>query len=151
MKSVYFDVDNTIVYSASEFPELAHLPGVIIGGREFYVNTNITEKIRDFFARGHTVHVWSAGGYDWAAEVVMACELTSCVYHILTKPDWIFDDKQVTDWMPPAEHVEPPGTTWRPIDRDSFDTIVRMGVTLGSSGTGMNLAKEIDKMWEGLK
>lgn len=149
MKSVYFDVDNTIVYPAAEFPNLRHLPSIYLGAREFYVNTRIVDKIKDFDARGHVVHVWSAGGVKWAAEVVRACGLESHVLHILSKPDWTFDDKPCAEWMPPSEHLAPHEERLM-VTRDQFTEILGMGTALANAPRTEPLSRAIDRLWKNL-
>ena len=107
MRTVYFDVDHTILYPASEFPSYDYLPHHVLRGRTFYENTAVTELIKDFYARGHTVIVWSAGGEEWAQRVVTTCRLNTYVTHCLAKPSWLFDDKQPAEWLPPAVELLP--------------------------------------------
>lgn len=108
MKTVYIDVDDTLVFAAGDWQHLNHLPSVQIGSRTFYVNTALIEKIKDFKAREHTVVVWSAGGMHWAHSVVQTLQLIKWVDHCLSKPDWIFDDKDHSKWMPKTDYIKPP-------------------------------------------
>lgn len=148
MKTVYFDTDNTIVYAASEFPELSHLPKVSIGTRDFYVNTNITEKIKDFYGRGHKVIVWSAGGEDWAEQVVIHAGLINYVYETFTKPDWVFDDKDTESWMPEAEHVEPPNSEHKLISKDNAEDVFKRAMMIGAVGSnGTDMKKLMADLW----
>lgn len=97
--TVYFDVDNTLVYSQAEYPDTTG-PVVMIGDRAWIVEENHVEAIRDFAARGHTVVVWSAGGSEWSRSVVQALGLDGLVFACLSKPTWYFDDVTADRFMP---------------------------------------------------
>lgn len=58
------------------------------------------EQLKKHKMRGHTVIVWSAGGYDWAAAVVKAFGLESFVDLVISKPTWMYDDLQPAEFMP---------------------------------------------------
>lgn len=102
-KSAWIDVDNTLVYSVTECPELygKNIPTVVINGKEWYYNQKHIDIIYDFKSRGHTVVVWSAGGAEWAEMVVKALQIEHKVDLIISKPDYLFDDKPVTFWITP--------------------------------------------------
>lgn len=97
--TVYFDVDNTLVYSQAEFPHAVG-PIVMIGDRAWVVEENHVEAIRDFAARGHSIIVWSAGGSDWSKLVVESLGLNELVFACLSKPTWYFDDVASEKFMP---------------------------------------------------
>ena len=97
--TVYFDVDNTLVYSQAEYP-FAQGPIVMIGDRAWIVEVNHVEAIRDFSARGHAIVVWSAGGSEWSRQVVEALGLSEHVFACLSKPTWYFDDVAAERFMP---------------------------------------------------
>ena len=93
---VYVDVDDTLV-------SWNHYGQFIEGMIEFTAPESehpmwlepITEHIEAIKAhklRGHTVVVWSAGGADWAEEVVKKLGLILYVDAILAKPNWFYDD-----------------------------------------------------------
>lgn len=50
--------------------------------------------------RGHTIIVWSAGGEDWAEEVVKKLGLEEYVNAVMPKPDWFYDDLPAAEFMP---------------------------------------------------
>jgi len=100
--AVYFDVDSTLVFTAQEAP-LGMFTFVKIKGREFYVHDLHVEALKDFNARGHNVIVWSQGGAAWAKTVIKKLCLEDYVTACLSKPNWIFDDKPVWDWL--GEHT----------------------------------------------
>lgn len=98
-RSVFFDVDNTLVFSLRERPHEVTNEITKIKGRKFWVHIPHREIIKDFKARGHTVIVWSQGGWEWAKSVVEALQLEEYVDVIMSKPDWYFDDKGSGDWL----------------------------------------------------
>lgn len=100
--TVFFDVDSTLVFAATDLPQ--DYTGqfhwiVFINEQDFYVHHIHVNKIKEFKARGHNVVVWSAGGSDWAEQVVIALELSAHVDLIIEKPRWYFDDKPVNEWI----------------------------------------------------
>jgi hydroxymethylpyrimidine pyrophosphatase-like HAD family hydrolase len=57
------------------------------------------EQLKKHKQRGHTVIVWSAGGYDWAAAVVKALGLETYVDLVISKPTWFYDDLTPDEFM----------------------------------------------------
>lgn len=98
-RSVWYDVDNTLVFSLREYPHQVSNEIVKINGRKFWVHLPHVETIKDFKARGHTVVVWSAGGSEWAEAVIEALELEQYVDLVISKPDWFVDDKPASSFM----------------------------------------------------
>lgn len=98
-RSVWYDVDNTLVFSLREYPHQISNEIVKINGRKFWVHVPHVETIKDFKARGHTVVIWSAGGAEWAEMVVKALQLEDCVDLVISKPDWFVDDKPANMFM----------------------------------------------------
>lgn len=160
MKTIYCDVDNTLVFAKSEFPEYSHLPAVEIGNRTFYVNMAMVEKLKDFVARGHIVHIWSAGGKDWAIQVYSALFDEFKLYGIgecLSKPDWIFDDLQPSMWMPEAEFIPPPSSSVPGLEeavqltREQLAEVLGMGFAIGTGGlAGRSMSETIDEIYKKL-
>ena len=99
-RSVWYDVDNTLVFSLREYPHQISNEIVKINGRKFWVHLPHVETIKDFKARGHTVVVWSAGGSEWAETVVKSLNLEEYIDLVISKPDWIWDDKEPEEFMP---------------------------------------------------
>lgn len=56
--------------------------------------------------RGHTVIVWSAGGWDWAEAVVKALQLEQYVDLVISKPLWAYDDKKAAEYMPESCYLK---------------------------------------------
>lgn len=98
---VYFDVDSTLVTSVSDCPKHLHDTGnwIEIGYHLFRVHTQHVAKVKEFWARGHTVMVWSAGGSDWAEQVVKELGLSDYVHYIAPKPYWYCDDLDADKWL----------------------------------------------------
>ena len=53
--------------------------------------------LKDRKARGATIHVWSANGYQWALAVVRALELEAYVDFVQSKPTMYVDDLQASE------------------------------------------------------
>lgn len=54
-------------------------------------------------ARGATLIVWSASGYQWAKAVLEALGLDNKNIHVFSKPIAYVDDKKANEWM--GEHI----------------------------------------------
>jgi hypothetical protein len=50
------------------------------------------QLIRQFKARGHTIVVWSQGGWAWAESVVKTLGIENLVDLVMDKPNWYIDD-----------------------------------------------------------
>lgn len=64
------------------------------------------EQLKKHKARGHTVVVWSAGGYDWAKVAVEALGLTQYVDLVISKPTWAYDDLPPNEYMPKSQYIK---------------------------------------------
>lgn len=122
-QTVFCDVDDTLVmWSATQEQLDAHgvsitCPGsyAIIDG-ELVQSPSWTEKLLPHFAhieqlkkhkaRGHTIIVWSAGGWDWAKVAVQALGLEQYVDLVISKPTWSYDDKNPEDFIPKSQWMK---------------------------------------------
>lgn len=64
------------------------------------------EAMKRHKLRGHTIIVWSAGGWEWAHAVVVALELEQFVDLVLEKPRWAYDDLPPNEYMPKSQWVK---------------------------------------------
>lgn len=58
------------------------------------------EQLKLHKSRGHTIIVWSAGGWEWAEAAVRALKLEKFVDLVLEKPLWCYDDLQPSEFIP---------------------------------------------------
>jgi FMN phosphatase YigB (HAD superfamily) len=101
-KTVYFDCDDTLLEwkTCSEDEEGALR--IENNGHAFYkkvISANV-EALIDHSLAGHLVVVWSAGGSTWAETIIKALNIELYVDVILNKPDFYYDDKDPSHWMP---------------------------------------------------
>ena len=96
---VMFDVDDTLVTWKLD----SSLPTVTIKNNNINTKFNLCYKnidsLKKHAARGHTIIVWSAGGSDWAEDVVKALQLEEYVDIIIPKPSWFYDDLEPNDFL----------------------------------------------------
>jgi phosphoserine phosphatase len=57
------------------------------------------EQLKLHKLRGHTIIVWSAGGWEWAEAVVRALKLEQYVDLVIEKPMWFYDDLMPNEFM----------------------------------------------------
>jgi hypothetical protein len=123
-KIVYFDVDDTLVmWEWRQFdPEgksLIQITDPISGFTEYVMpHSRHIELLKRFKVRGHTIVVWSQGGYAWAEAVVKALDLESAVDLCMTKPDWYVDDLPSSAFMRSPVYLHPTDPTK---DKRSWD------------------------------
>lgn len=101
-RTVYFDVDDTLIEWRLCGEKDAGAVRIEKDGHVFYkkVIQDHVDELKNQKMTGNTVVVWSAGGGEWAATVVRALDLEKYVDVCLTKPDFYYDDKDVSDWFP---------------------------------------------------
>jgi phosphoserine phosphatase len=96
---IYFDIDDTLVREITKL-ENAHGTGIkfvphpLRGNRpvpKYPMRRNI-DLLRDMHARGRTIVVWSAAGWQWAEAVIKALALESYVHYVIEKPIAYVDD-----------------------------------------------------------
>lgn len=63
------------------------------------------EQLMKHKARGHTVAVWSQGGWEWALEVVKVLGLEDYVDLVVSKPKWFYDDLPASAFMPEHNRI----------------------------------------------
>lgn len=69
-------------------------------------NRHIT-LMRQFKARGHTVVVWSQGGWAWAESVVKTLGIEDLVDIVMDKPNWYVDDLPAEAFMKKPVFLDP--------------------------------------------
>ena len=101
---VYFDCDDTLVSwkhcgqwkeNMIEFMDPNDKSSIWLEAIPDHINAIKAHKIR-----GHTVIVWSAGGADWAEEVVKRIGMSQYVDAVMSKPTWFYDDIPSSEFMP---------------------------------------------------
>jgi FMN phosphatase YigB (HAD superfamily) len=104
-RTVFFDVDDTLViWDWKEFsPDGSGLIQVKDPGSNHFElvlpHDRHIKLLKQFKARGHTVIVWSQGGWAWAESTVKALGLESLVDVVMSKPDWYVDDLPASAYM----------------------------------------------------
>lgn len=116
-QTTYFDVDDTLVMWNSTPEELEQrgvdfeCPGSLVliddelkespsWKTRLLPHRFHIEQLKKHKMRGHTIIVWSAGGWDWAAAVVKALGLETYVDLCISKPTWAYDDLQPNEFIP---------------------------------------------------
>ena len=101
-KTVYFDCDDTLLeWKTCNEDEVGSIR-IENNGHRFYkkaISANISALI-DHSLAGHLVVVWSAGGSTWAETIIKALQIEPYVDVILSKPDFYYDDKDPSHWLP---------------------------------------------------
>lgn len=72
---------------------------------DYRMNERVVHEIKRFHRRGHTLVAWSAGGPEWAAQVVKRFKLTKYFTLAMGKFDWFFDDKPASEFLPEANRI----------------------------------------------
>lgn len=67
-------------------------------GPRFEINLKLVEQIRRHKMRGHFVIGWSAGGVNWAVDVIRKAGLSEFFDLVMTKPQFMWDDKPPSEW-----------------------------------------------------
>jgi hypothetical protein len=86
LKPGYCELKNMDAYTVRLVPHRTHV-----------------EQIKKHKMRGHTVVVWSQGGYKWAETVVKTLELEQYVDVVIAKPLWLIDDLPASEFMPKSK------------------------------------------------
>jgi hypothetical protein len=115
-QTTFFDVDETLLMWYGSPEDLAEY-GVWVTSpvSEFYNEDGLQktsankqlllphrkhiEQLKQHKFRGHTIIVWSAGGWDWAEAAVKALGLEKYVDLVISKPIWFYDDLPCQEFM----------------------------------------------------
>lgn len=101
-KVIPFDVDDTLIlWRPDDKTNLIKIKHPMYTNAHFHVKPNkkAIDLLNKHKAAGDFIIVWSAGGYDWALNIVKALKLKDKVDLIMTKPDLYYDDLPVQEWM----------------------------------------------------
>lgn len=102
----FFDIDDTLIgWGKPEFVDNGNFVKIELNGFKevHWILKENVEALKLHKSRGHTVVVWSAGGYQWAEAVVKALKLEDMVDLVCGKPMWLYDDLQPEDFLPRAK------------------------------------------------
>lgn len=112
-RSVFYDVDDTLViWNWKDFdPEGKDVFEITDQQSEITAkllpHKRHIELLRQFKARGHTVVVWSQGGWSWAESIVKALGIEEAVDIVMSKPDWYVDDIPAAGFMGRNVYLHP--------------------------------------------
>lgn len=112
-RTVFYDVDDTLViWNWKEYdPEGKGLISITDPNDSVSVallpHYRHIELMKQFKARGHTVVVWSQGGYAWAEAVVKALGIEYMVDVVMDKPTWYVDDLPAHAYMGNPTYLHP--------------------------------------------
>lgn len=100
--TVYIDVDGTLVLPPSDSSSDYHVK-VYDPIEDKLVRLRVHEPmvrlLKEEYARGSYVTVWSRGGHAWAESVVKALGIKHCVHQVMSKPMSYFDDLPIEEWL----------------------------------------------------
>lgn len=93
-KTVFCDVDETLILWKDDPTDLQNsVIQVANGNLVVKFHKRHIQLVKQFFAIGWNVVVWSQGGSDHAECVIKACKLEDYIHLITPKPDVVLDDK----------------------------------------------------------
>ena len=106
-RTAFFDCDDTLVMWDKNIPEEDGAIVLDCAGYDVRCRPHLKhiEALKRHHARGHTVIVWSAGGYEWALQVVQALGLEECVDAVMCKPSWWYDDLQADEVLRTIDRI----------------------------------------------
>lgn len=110
--TIFIDVDDTLVmWKKVKKGRKAVAVTNPHDGEQYYLmpHKGHIKVLKDRFARGSFIVVWSAGGFAWATAVVKALELQNYVHLTMTKPHMYIDDKHAADIMGERLYLPPDG------------------------------------------
>lgn len=89
----YVDVDDTLImWNADINDPQSKVIEVMNGNLVVYFHKEHIQLIKDLYAIGWNIVIWSQGGSDHAEKVVQACQLENYVHVISPKPENYIDD-----------------------------------------------------------
>ncbi len=101
-QQTFFDVDDTLIIW-NPTPEQLQKDGIDFYNDETYEMERFVphkkhvSQLMKHKQRGHTIVVWSAGGYKWAEKAVKILGLQNYVDMVMSKPLWWYDDKNAEE------------------------------------------------------
>jgi predicted phosphatase len=104
--TIFLDCDETLIMwgKASKGQKVIHITDPYHGEQlTVRPHKGHIKVLKDRFARGSFIVVWSAGGFQWAAAVVKALDIERYVDIVMTKPHAYIDDKKAEEFM--GEHI----------------------------------------------
>lgn len=107
-----WDIDGTLIIHLSDNQLVMH-PKVDVYDavtKKFItvgINTPMVRLLREEAHRGACIKVWSRGGWEWAANVIKALGLVTCVDEVMSKPMVYFDDIPIEQWLPYRVFIAP--------------------------------------------
>ena len=101
-KTVFFDCDDTLLEWNTCKKGDNNAVKIVNNGHTFYKKAIVpnVEALKSHFLAGHLVVVWSAGGATWAETIIKSLGLNKYVNIIINKPDFYYDDKEASHWLP---------------------------------------------------
>lgn len=113
----FYDVDGTLILhlKPEEFKNHKTVSVYDAVTKKFItlgVNAPMVRLLRESHHRGACVKVWSRGGWEWAANVIKALDLVTCVDEVMSKPMAYFDDVEISQWLPYRVYL-PPETVYK--------------------------------------
>lgn len=110
--SVYIDVDETLIRFMAT-PEEIEKYGVLFTypngvTRTLVPHSKHIEQLKEHASRLTSVIIWSKAGGAWCELVIKTLGLEQYVDACLKKPDWIFDDLPIEEFMPQSRWLSTP-------------------------------------------
>jgi hypothetical protein len=102
-RTIFCDVDGTLVVHTNDtIQDYIAVPDCVNLGKYVKVipHWNNIRILKEEHVRGAFVVVWSKGGNQWAADVIVTLGLESYVDIIMDKPTAYIDDLPIEVWCP---------------------------------------------------
>lgn len=122
--TVFFDCDSTLIMWDMEGSPSAL--SFILYGKTYRLvpHQKHIDKLKEHKAEGFSIVVWSAGGKEWAEEVVKVLNLGTYVDTIISKPTYYYDDLTSPRFLHEHKRIYYPfGSDWMEtteVDTDDF-------------------------------